>query len=205
MLLFLAFDFWTGDSREHRQVRASLDLFSHYKPLSFIQEVWYHTTTYRSCTDSCQRESDSCDYCNIPGMHLLRYQSTGCWLKRIEPHIKSSFTKLAFHACRPTITVCQESCYSKMDWWRYTWRHWICPWWTKSKIRQSNVGFISAPWWIRPLAEINYRTWEEYTAELSSGHLSWSPVHESEMFWKENATKFCDQDYAQLKCVSVLP
>ena len=43
------------------------------------------------------------------------------------------------------------------------------------------------------------RTWEEYTAELSSGHLHWSPVHESESFWQENASKLCDQDYAQLK------
>ncbi|KAH8108453.1 ATPase, V1 complex, subunit H [Phellopilus nigrolimitatus] len=42
-------------------------------------------------------------------------------------------------------------------------------------------------------------TWEEYTAELSSGHLLWSPVHESDAFWQENAGKLCDQDFAQLK------
>lgn len=42
-------------------------------------------------------------------------------------------------------------------------------------------------------------TWEEYTAELASGHLQWSPVHESDSFWQENASKLCDQDYAQLK------
>ncbi|KAI5124066.1 hypothetical protein M0805_003893 [Coniferiporia weirii] len=42
-------------------------------------------------------------------------------------------------------------------------------------------------------------TWEEYTAELSSGHLLWSPVHESDSFWQENADKLCDQDYAQFK------
>ncbi|KAL5511416.1 VMA13 [Sanghuangporus vaninii] len=42
-------------------------------------------------------------------------------------------------------------------------------------------------------------TWEEYTAELQSGYLHWSPVHESESFWQENAGKLCDHDYAQLK------
>jgi V-type H+-transporting ATPase subunit H len=34
---------------------------------------------------------------------------------------------------------------------------------------------------------------------LSSGHLSWTPVHESEDFWKENATKLNDKDHEQLK------
>ncbi|KLO12002.1 ATPase, V1 complex, subunit H [Schizopora paradoxa] len=41
--------------------------------------------------------------------------------------------------------------------------------------------------------------YDEYTSELSSGHLSWSPVHESESFWQENASKLCDRDNAQLK------
>ncbi|KAI0797738.1 ATPase V1 complex subunit H [Abortiporus biennis] len=42
-------------------------------------------------------------------------------------------------------------------------------------------------------------TYDEYSSELASGHLSWSPVHESDMFWKENATKLNDKDYEQLK------
>ncbi|KAL0947311.1 hypothetical protein HGRIS_013430 [Hohenbuehelia grisea] len=42
-------------------------------------------------------------------------------------------------------------------------------------------------------------TYDEYTSELSSGHLSWTPVHESDGFWKENATKLNDRDYEQLK------
>lgn len=29
-------------------------------------------------------------------------------------------------------------------------------------------------------------------------------MHESDSFWKENAAKFCDQDFAQLKCGSFL-
>ncbi|KAI0736579.1 ATPase V1 complex subunit H [Fomitopsis betulina] len=42
-------------------------------------------------------------------------------------------------------------------------------------------------------------TYDEYSSELISGHLSWTPVHDSELFWKENATKLNDKDYAQLK------
>lgn len=42
-------------------------------------------------------------------------------------------------------------------------------------------------------------TYDEYTSELASGHLSWSPVHESESFWKENAVRLDEKDYAQLK------
>ncbi|KAK2467087.1 hypothetical protein APHAL10511_001345 [Amanita phalloides] len=42
-------------------------------------------------------------------------------------------------------------------------------------------------------------TYDEYTSELSSGHLSWTPVHESEDFWKENATKLNDKDHEQLR------
>jgi len=45
-------------------------------------------------------------------------------------------------------------------------------------------------------------TYDEYTSELSSGHLTWTPVHESDDFWKENAVKLNEQDYAQLKYVS---
>ncbi|KAK7466870.1 H(+)-transporting V1 sector ATPase subunit H [Stygiomarasmius scandens] len=42
-------------------------------------------------------------------------------------------------------------------------------------------------------------TYDEYMSELQSGHLSWTPVHESDDFWKENATKLNDKDYEQLK------
>ncbi|KAF8226239.1 ATPase, V1 complex, subunit H [Tricholoma matsutake] len=42
-------------------------------------------------------------------------------------------------------------------------------------------------------------TYDEYTSELLSGHLSWTPVHESEDFWKENATRLNDKDSEQLK------
>ena len=44
-----------------------------------------------------------------------------------------------------------------------------------------------------------FRTYDEYVSELASGHLSWSPVHESESFWKENAAKLNEKDYKQLR------
>lgn len=44
-------------------------------------------------------------------------------------------------------------------------------------------------------------TYDEYTSELQSGHLSWTPVHDSQTFWKENATKLNDDNYKQLKYV----
>ncbi|KAI9446627.1 ATPase V1 complex subunit H [Lactarius indigo] len=42
-------------------------------------------------------------------------------------------------------------------------------------------------------------TWDEYTSELTSGHLSWTPVHDSNLFWKENATKLNEKDHVHLK------
>ncbi|KAJ9093252.1 hypothetical protein QFC20_007170 [Naganishia adeliensis] len=35
----------------------------------------------------------------------------------------------------------------------------------------------------------NLTTFDEYASEVESGHLSWSPTHESEDFWKENVEK----------------
>ncbi|KAL7409520.1 ATPase, V1 complex, subunit H [Mrakia frigida] len=42
-------------------------------------------------------------------------------------------------------------------------------------------------------------TWDEYTSELESGHLTWSPPHESEQFWKENAVRLNERDGELLK------
>ncbi|KAF5330527.1 hypothetical protein D9619_005684 [Psilocybe cf. subviscida] len=42
-------------------------------------------------------------------------------------------------------------------------------------------------------------TYDEYTSEIASGHLSWTPVHESDDFWKENASKLDEKDFEQLK------
>ncbi|KAF8874637.1 armadillo-type protein [Gymnopilus junonius] len=42
-------------------------------------------------------------------------------------------------------------------------------------------------------------TYDEYISELASGHLSWTPVHESDDFWKENATRLNENNFEQLK------
>ncbi|GBE82511.1 ATPase V1 complex subunit H [Sparassis latifolia] len=47
-------------------------------------------------------------------------------------------------------------------------------------------------------------TYDEYSSELISGHLSWTPVHESDLFWKENAEKLNNKDHEQLKMLIAL-
>ncbi|KZT56174.1 ATPase, V1 complex, subunit H [Calocera cornea HHB12733] len=42
-------------------------------------------------------------------------------------------------------------------------------------------------------------TYDEYTSELVSGHLGWTPVHDSDEFWKENANRLNENDNEQLK------
>jgi len=42
-------------------------------------------------------------------------------------------------------------------------------------------------------------TYDEYTSELVSGHLGWTPVHDSDEFWKENASRLNENDNEQLK------
>ncbi|KAG8724134.1 H(+)-transporting V1 sector ATPase subunit H [Ceratobasidium sp. 395] len=67
--------------------------------------------------------------------------------------------------------------------------------WTDEEILE-DVTFL------KDLLQQNFEslsTYDEYTSELASGHLSWSPVHESEAFWKENATRLDEKDFAQLK------
>ena len=43
-------------------------------------------------------------------------------------------------------------------------------------------------------------TYDEYTSELESGRLSWSPPHKNDEFWRDNASKLNDKDRKQLKC-----
>ena len=40
---------------------------------------------------------------------------------------------------------------------------------------------------------------DEYTSEVRSGRLEWSPVHKSEKFWRENAHRLNDRNYELLK------
>ena len=41
-------------------------------------------------------------------------------------------------------------------------------------------------------------TFDEYAAELHSGHLRWSPPHRNPAFWRENARRILDHNHAEL-------
>ncbi|KAG9284085.1 hypothetical protein G9A89_022859 [Geosiphon pyriformis] len=47
-------------------------------------------------------------------------------------------------------------------------------------------------------------TFDEYASEIGSGRLQWSPPHESEQFWKQNAAKLNEQDHELLKILARL-
>ncbi|GAA5878660.1 hypothetical protein JCM3774_000442 [Rhodotorula dairenensis] len=42
-------------------------------------------------------------------------------------------------------------------------------------------------------------TFDEYKSELASGHLTWSPTHKNDDFWRDNAVKLTDKDREELK------
>ncbi|CAI5455988.1 unnamed protein product [Caenorhabditis angaria] len=42
-------------------------------------------------------------------------------------------------------------------------------------------------------------SYDEYLAEVRSGRLTWSPVHKSDKFWRDNAQKFNDKQFEVLK------
>lgn len=41
-------------------------------------------------------------------------------------------------------------------------------------------------------------TFDEYAAEVQSGHLRWSPPHRNPVFWRENARRILDEDQGAL-------
>jgi V-type H+-transporting ATPase subunit H len=41
-------------------------------------------------------------------------------------------------------------------------------------------------------------TFDEYVAEVNSGHLRWSPPHRSQVFWAENARKILDFENGEI-------
>ena len=43
-----------------------------------------------------------------------------------------------------------------------------------------------------------HTTFDEYAAEVQSGHLYWSPTHRNPTFWRENARRILDEDGGQL-------
>ena len=44
----------------------------------------------------------------------------------------------------------------------------------------------------------NQTTFDEYAAEVQSGHLRWSPPHRNPTFWAENARRILDDDKGAL-------
>jgi V-type H+-transporting ATPase subunit H len=42
-------------------------------------------------------------------------------------------------------------------------------------------------------------SFDEYSSEVKSGRLEWSPVHKSEKFWRENAARLCEKNFELLK------
>lgn len=42
-------------------------------------------------------------------------------------------------------------------------------------------------------------SFDEYTLEISSGRLSWSPPHKSDKFWRENAQKLNENNFFLVK------
>lgn len=46
---------------------------------------------------------------------------------------------------------------------------------------------------------LDLSSFDEYTNELRSGRLEWSPVHSSEKFWRENAHRLNERNYELLK------
>ncbi|XP_070534083.1 V-type proton ATPase subunit H-like isoform X2 [Ptychodera flava] len=42
-------------------------------------------------------------------------------------------------------------------------------------------------------------SFDEYSQEVKSGRLEWSPVHKSEKFWRENAARLNEKNYEMLK------
>ena len=47
-------------------------------------------------------------------------------------------------------------------------------------------------------------TFDEYSTELESGHLSWTPPHRNEEFWRDNAIKLTQQNNKLLKTLARL-
>jgi hypothetical protein len=46
---------------------------------------------------------------------------------------------------------------------------------------------------------LHFRTFDEYSSEVQSMKLEWSPPHQSEQFWKQNASKLADNQAELVK------
>ncbi|KAJ3435405.1 v-type proton atpase subunit h [Anaeramoeba flamelloides] len=43
------------------------------------------------------------------------------------------------------------------------------------------------------------RSWDKYVEEVTSGELTWGPIHKSSLFWRENIGKFEEKDFRLLR------
>ena len=51
---------------------------------------------------------------------------------------------------------------------------------------------------------LGFSSFDEYSSEVKSGRLEWSPVHKSERFWRENAIRLNENNYSLLKYVYII-
>lgn len=60
---------------------------------------------------------------------------------------------------------------------------------------------LTGPALVRCIYSYNliHSSFDEYSSELKSGRLEWSPVHKSEKFWRENAVRLNEKNYELLK------
>ncbi|KAI9342750.1 armadillo-type protein [Zopfochytrium polystomum] len=72
--------------------------------------------------------------------------------------------------------------------------------WTDSEISE-DLEFIKAE---LGRSVQNLTTFDEYSSEVKSGKLDWSPVHMSEQFWKKNAARLSEKDYELIRALSRL-
>ena len=42
-------------------------------------------------------------------------------------------------------------------------------------------------------------SFDEFSSEIASGRLSWSPVHTNQKFWRDNCHRFVEKEYKMLK------
>lgn len=42
-------------------------------------------------------------------------------------------------------------------------------------------------------------TFDEYSSEVKTGNLDWSPAHNSEAFWKLNSVRLSEKNYELVK------
>ena len=78
--------------------------------------------------------------------------------------------------------------------------------WLPLKIFSLDLGFVIRFLHLGFGWFFEWKTWicvnssfDEYSSEVKSGRLEWSPVHRSDRFWRENAGRLNDKNYELLK------